>query len=46
MAREHEDWETVEIRRRRRDKITNFFFTRFPESWDEEALVKMFRRYG
>nr|GFA84517.1 nucleotide-binding alpha-beta plait domain-containing protein [Tanacetum cinerariifolium] len=29
-----------------RDKATSFFFTNFPDSWDNGALWKMFSRYG
>ncbi|GKC64553.1 nucleotide-binding alpha-beta plait domain-containing protein [Tanacetum coccineum] len=29
-----------------RDRATSFFFTKFSESWDSNALWKMFNRYG
>ncbi|GKE23650.1 nucleotide-binding alpha-beta plait domain-containing protein [Tanacetum coccineum] len=29
-----------------RKKATSFFFTNFPDSWDSNALWKMFDRYG
>ncbi|GJR66187.1 nucleotide-binding alpha-beta plait domain-containing protein [Tanacetum coccineum] len=29
-----------------KDKVTTFFFTRFPDNWDEKALWNMFSKYG
>ncbi|PWA66530.1 hypothetical protein CTI12_AA325340 [Artemisia annua] len=29
-----------------KEKATTFFFTRFPDAWDEKALWKLFEKYG
>ncbi|KAJ9542727.1 hypothetical protein OSB04_029233 [Centaurea solstitialis] len=43
-----DDWQTVERKKAKKDtrRIYNFFFTRFPDCWNEEALFNMFLRYG
>ncbi|GKE24189.1 RNA-directed DNA polymerase, eukaryota [Tanacetum coccineum] len=58
MDKIEEEWTTVHRKIQRskgvnanftrvmKDKATTFFFTRFPESWDEKALWVMFERYG
>ncbi|GKB68276.1 nucleotide-binding alpha-beta plait domain-containing protein [Tanacetum coccineum] len=36
----------ADFARATQDKTVTFFFTRFPDSWDEKALWELFRKYG
>ena len=39
-------WQRVEQCKSQRGTSPNFFFTGFPNSWNEEALRKMFGKFG